>query len=229
MFRRSGGTTAYFVEGKTPATDSPSFAAALTAQRFRSIETASSEEMSIGWVSPGDPTGESFLVEDMALDDAVWLRVRVDRKKLPTVWVGIHRTEAERSRGRALSARERKELRVELEQRLLPRILPSVQLVDALWHPGRKLLLLFATSNALREEFQKLFVRSFGVQLVEAGPRELAERSGIARDAVLYLNEVAPVRWPRIGEDQGALAGSDGDDGANDDSGAVDELAEANG
>lgn len=229
MFRRSGGFTAYFVDGKIPAADSSDFAAALAAQRFRSIETASSEESSIGWVSPGDPTGDSFEVEDLVHDDAVWLRVRVDKKKLPAIWVSIHRTEAERSRGKPMSARERKELRQELEQRLLPRILPSVQLVDALWHPDRKLLLLFATSTAMREEFQKLFIRSFGVPLSEAEPRALAAQSGISREALRYLDEVSPVRWPRQGEDEPTArrplaAATSRDDGDDDD--ISDELVE---
>ncbi len=201
MFRRSGGFNAYFVDGKVPAADSPEFAAALATQRFRTIETAASEETSIGWVSPGDPTGNSFEAEDLILDDAVWLRFRADKKKLPPIWVTIHRNEAERSRGKPMSARERKELRVELERQLLPRLLPGVQLIDALWHPDRRLVLLFATGNSMAEEFKKLFVKTFGAQLIEAGPEALAERSGLSREALAYLPEVSPVRWPRQGDE----------------------------
>lgn len=188
---------AFFVEGKVPSPDAESFAAALAAQRFRTIESAASEETSIGWVSPGDPTGDSFDREDFDVENAIWLRVRIDKKKLPTVWLQIHRTEAERSRGKPMSARERKELRVDLERRLLPRILPSVQLIDVLWEPQRKLVFLFGSSNSLREEFQKLFVQTFAAILVEAGPHVLAHHAGLSREALSYLEEVAPVRWPR--------------------------------
>ena len=200
MFRRSGGFTAYFVDGKVPEPGSPAFLDALSGNRFRSIESAASEEHSLGWVSPGDPTGDSFEAEDIDVDGALWLRVRMDKKKLPPIWVTIHRTEAERSRGKPMSARERKELRVDLEQRLLPRILPSVQLVDVLWDPKHQTVLLFTTSQSVREEFQKLFVRTFAAMLTEADPRELAKATGIDRDALAYLEEVAPVRWPRQGE-----------------------------
>lgn len=201
MFRRSGGFVAFHVEGKTPRPDQEAFAEALSLQRFRSIETAASEERSIGWVSPADPTGDSFAQEDLDLDGAVWLRIRIDKKKLPTIWLKIHRAEAERSRGTPMSARERKELRVDLERRLLPRILPSVQLVDVLWSVEKDLILLFATSSSMREEFHKLFLRTFGARLIDSDPHSLAVHAGISREAVAYLDEVAPVRWPRSKEE----------------------------
>lgn len=197
MFRRSGSFTAFHVEGKVPDPRSPSFVEALASQRFRTIEHAASEEASTGWVSPGDPTGDTYALEDMDLDAGIWLRVRFDQKKLPSIWVTIHRTEAERSAGRKLSARERKDLKEDLASKLLPRILPSVRLVDVLYDKKRQLVLLFGTSNAVREEFVKLFFRTFATTLVPADAYELAARAGLDRDTRAYLDEVAPVRWMR--------------------------------
>jgi hypothetical protein len=199
MFRRSGSFTAFYVDGKIPEPGSEAFVEALRNHRFRTIENAASEEASVGWVTAGDPTGDTFEAEHMDLDRAMWLRVRFDKKKLPPIWVQIHRNEAERSAGRKLSAKERKDLKEDLQSKLLPRILPSVALVDVLYEPRGGLLLLFGTSKAVREDFVKLFFRTFAVNLVVADAYESAARAGLGRDAQAYLEEVAPVRWLRDG------------------------------
>jgi hypothetical protein len=197
MFRRSGSFAAYYVEGKLPDPTSPIFTESLEKLRFRTIENAASEESSIGWVTAGDPTGDTFEQEDIDLDRAVWLRVRFDKKKLPAVWLSIHRTEAERSAGRKLSARERKDLKEDLQSKLLPRVLPSVALVDVLYVPQESMVYLFGTSAAVREEFTKLFFQTFAARLIPADAYEIACRAGLGRDARNYLEEVAPVRWMR--------------------------------
>jgi len=196
MFRRSGSVVAWFVAGKAPDPRSPEFAARLRSQRFRTIEDAASEEQSVGWVTPADPTGGSFEPEDMDLDCATWLRMRLDKKSLPAAWLGIHRSTAERSAGRRLTARERKDLKQDLCEKLLPRVLPTVSLVDALYVPDRGLVLLFSSSARVREEFNKLFFRTFAQSLVQAGPGTLATRVGLPREPLAYLEQVAPVPWP---------------------------------
>ena len=234
MFRRSGSLVAFYVDGKMPAVQSEAFLEALANERFRTIEDAASEEQSIGWVSPGDPTGQTFELDEMDLDQGLWLRFRVDKKKLPAIWLSIHRSEAERSAGRKLSARERKDLKEDLMQRMLPRILPSVGLVDVLFAPDSGRVLLFASSTAMKEEFQKLWFRSFATNLVEADAFAAAARSGLGRDQLGYLEEVSPVRWGRNGgrpteaprperlapepepEPEPFTAGSDGDDHGGD-------------
>lgn len=200
MFRRSGSAVVYFVEGKLPAPGSEELGAALATQRFRTIETAASEEVSLGWVTAGDPTGDSFDAEDLELDPGQWLRVRIDKKKLPTAWLAIHRSVAERSAGRPLSARERRDLKEDLCEQLLPRTLPSVQFLDALWLPKSQRILLFTTSTGACEEFEKLFFRTFAVTLVRATPHALAIRAGLGREQTSYLDEVSPIAWPRDGE-----------------------------
>ena len=89
--RRSGGAVLFFYEGKLPAPDEDAFSAALQNRRFRTIEDAASEEISAGWITPVDPTGDSFAQEDMDAGAAVWLRVRIDKKQLPRKWLQIHR------------------------------------------------------------------------------------------------------------------------------------------
>jgi DNA recombination-dependent growth factor C len=186
-----------------PEATDPSFAAALKKQRFRTIEDAASEETSAGWVSPTDPTGETYDPEQMVFEDACWLRMRTDKKSLPARWVSIYRSVAEHSAGRKLTARERRDLKQDLMQKLLPRILPTVQFVDAVWYPTPKKLLLLATSTAVRENFQRLFETSFEARMHAAGPLGLAVHGSLTKAQKDYLRQVAPIRWPSAGRDGG--------------------------
>lgn len=194
--RRSGGMVMFFWDGKLPAPDSDEFAAALAQRRFRSIETAASEEVSIGWVSKGDPTGDSFAAEDLDAGPATWLRLRIDKKKLPTKWLQIYRDVAEKQRGRKLSAKERKELKDGLYDSLLPRVLPTVNFVDALLFAERRMVLLFATGASTCEAFAKLFFESFTLPVDRADPFRLALQCGLGADLQRALEQASPVRWP---------------------------------
>ena len=132
--------------------------------RFRSIETAASEEVSVGWCTPGDPTGDSFDLEDMDAGGHWWLRFRVDSKKFPASKLAMEIANAERSRGKRLSARERRELKDDLHEKLLPGILPRTQFVDVLVHRDLHTALLLSTSKAARESFGKLCKDAFGFE-----------------------------------------------------------------
>lgn len=199
-FSKGGSVTALRYEGTLPELHSEPFGAALSAQRFRTIETAASEAESAGWVTINDPTGDTFDAEDLEHGPAIWLRVRMDKKTLPARWVQIYRTSAERAAGRKLSVRERRELKEDLMDKLLPRVLPTVRWVDALLFPERKLVLLMSTSAGAIEAFQKLFLASFSTALERCDPLLRAQMVGLDRDQVGYLDQVAPVRWP--GQDE---------------------------
>ena len=176
-----------------------SFLQALSAHRFRTIENAASEQTSVGWVTQGDPSGNTFDREDMDRDRAVWLRLRIDKKKAPTRWLQIHRQSEEKAAGRKLDARERKEMREDLLAKLLPRVLPTINLVDVLYLPESRLLLLFATANGVREEFLSLFYRTFAVSLAAADPHRLALSLDLGGRRTDALHDLAPVRWPSAG------------------------------
>ena len=78
--RRGGSASLFFIEGDLPSLQAPDFGAALERQRFRSIETAASEEVSIGWVTCNDPSGESF-VREASVPRAGTPRVRRLRRR----------------------------------------------------------------------------------------------------------------------------------------------------
>lgn len=195
MFRRTGSVSCFAVEGRVPEPGSDEFAEALANERFKSIETAASELESMGWITPGDPTGDSFDWADMDGEHACWLRLRMDKKSLPATWVAIHRCAAEHARGRPLTRRELRELKEGLERDMLPRVLPTVRLIDALYVHDRKRVLLFSTGKGVCEEFAKLFQRTFDAVLLGHDPRVIAQMLPLGRDAQDYLDQVSPVRW----------------------------------
>ena len=149
--RKSGGVVPFFWQGKLVDPRNDEFSEHLSLQRFRTIENAASEEVSIGWVTPADPTGDNFSPEDLDGGIGTWLRFRIDKKSMPMKWLQIHRDAAEKARGKKLSAKERRELKDDLMDQLLPRVLPTITLVDALLFEERKTVLLFATSKAAKE------------------------------------------------------------------------------
>jgi DNA recombination-dependent growth factor C len=195
--RKSGALAALAWEGKIVDPRDQAFADALATRRFRTIENAASEEVSAGWVTAGDPTGDSFDLEDLDGGIGTWLRMRIDRKAMPTKWLQHHRDVAEKARGRKLSARERRELKDDLAEQLLPRVLPTTAHVDALLFHDRRLVLLFASSKGARETFGKLFFESFGVPLIALDALQSGLRAGLDADAQHALERLEPTRFPR--------------------------------
>lgn len=185
--RRGGSAVLLAYQGKIPDVATQPFADALMQRRFRTIENAASEEVSVGWCTPQDPTGDSFLAEHMDAGPATWLRMRTDRKKLPAEWIALHRAAAEQSKGRPLSAKERRELKDDLTEKLLPRVLPKMGFVDALLFPDRNRVLLLSSSKGARESFAKLWHETFSVPLDVVGP----ERMGGAA-----AEKLEPTHWP---------------------------------
>ena len=197
MFRCSGSVATFFYSGKVPDPRTETFLEALRNKRFRSIERAASEQTSFGWITPEDLSGESFELADMDLDLGIHMRMRIDKKTLPAVWMAIHRSAAEKTAGRRLSALEKRDLKQDLHKRLLPKLLPAVSLVDALFTPERKQILLFTRAKGAQETFCKLFFSTFGTNLIAADPHNLATRLGLGREQIAYLERVSPVPWRR--------------------------------
>ena len=201
--RKSGGVVPFFWQGKIVDPRNDEFAEHLSLQRFRTIENAASEEVSIGWVTPADPTGDNFSPEELDGGIGTWQRFRIDKKSMPMKWLQIHRDAAEKARGKKLSAKERRELKDDLMDQLLPRVLPTITLVDALLFEERKTVLLFATSKSAKEAFGKLFFETFSLQLEPADPLQSGLRSDLSEKDKRTLERVNPIRWPNTALEQG--------------------------
>lgn len=194
--RRGGSVVAFTWSGAVLDPHDSAFAEALRSRRFRSIENAASEEVSVGWVTPVDPTGETFALEDLDGGSGTWLRFRMDKKTMPKEWLRNHLDAAAKARGKRLSARERRELKDDLTEKMLPRVLPTITKVDALLFHERKLVLLFATSKAARAAFGKLFFESLGVALDRMNPLRAGLLAGLSDEQRHDLERLEPIRWP---------------------------------
>ncbi len=193
-FKKSGSFTRFYVEGTMPSVNGESFLLELAKHRFRTIENAASEETSVGWVCPSDPSGGNFMNEEIFLDPHVRLRIRMDKKKLPAAWLSIYLDAELKARdGRKISAKERKEIKEDIADKLLPRILPSVVFLDLFYDPKENTLFLFSTSLGAKEECMKLWNHTFGARLVEAGPLDLAFRLPLPQEQKAWLDKVAPM------------------------------------
>ena len=194
--RKSGGVVPFFWQGKIVDPRHDDFAEHLARHRFRTIENAANEAVSIGWVTPADATGDSFSPEDLDGGIGTWLRLRIDKKSMPMRWLQIHRDATEKARGKKLSAKERRELKDDLMDQLLPRVLPTITLVDALLFEERKTVLLFATSKSAKEAFGKLFFETFTLQLEPADPLQSGMRADLSAEDQHALERLNPIRWP---------------------------------
>jgi len=199
--RRSGGVLPFYWQGKIVDPRGDEFAEHLSQHRFRTIENAASEEVSVGWVTPADPTGDNFSPEDLDGGIGTWLRFRIDKKTMPMKWLQIHRDATEKARGKKLSAKERRELKDDLMDQLLPRVLPTITLVDALLFEERKTVLLFATSKAAKEAFGKLFFETFSLELAPADPLQAGLHADLSDEDKHALERLNPIRWPNTAHD----------------------------
>lgn len=197
---RRGGSAVAFTWSKDA--DPSTLFGQLAAHRFRSIERAASEETSAGWVTPADPTGDSFVLEDMAAGSHWWLRFRVDAKKFPASKLQMEVANAERARGKRLSARERRELKDDLHEKLLPGILPRTQFVDVLVHRDLHTALLLSTSKAAQEAFGKLCKQALGFEPKRLTSGAIATRT----QGDQAVGKLMPTVFPGGGPKQRELA-----------------------
>lgn len=203
-FKKSGSFTRFYVEGNMPSVHGDNFLVELAKHRFRTIENAASEEVSVGWVCPSDPSGGNFMREEILLDPHVRLRIRIDKKKLPATWLAIYLDAEIKARdGRKISAKERKEIKEDIAEKLLPRILPTVAFLDLFYDPKENTLYLFSTSLGAKEECMKLWNRSFGARLVEAGPLDLAFHLKLPQEQKEWLAKVSPMPLVAPSVDEG--------------------------
>lgn len=194
--RKGGGLTAYRAQS-TVDPFAAEFVDALAAHRFRTIENAASEETSTGWITPEDPTGDTFAIADMDAGNAIWLRVRQDSKRLPAIMLDQHVALRERALGRPLRKKEMRELRGELVSQLLPRILPSSTNVDALFWPDQRLVLLLSTSKTVRDAFGSLWAATFGAAVDRLDAPALAIEI-LPPERNQALRDLQPTRWRNV-------------------------------
>lgn len=187
-------------------------------------------ERDVAWVRP--PVVASR--DELVAEDGDWdlgecqvqgglvLRMRVDRRLVPRnlsdrVFRQRFVDRLERAKGRALSRTERRELRAEVTHDLLAKALPTLSYVDAFWSAEGSRLLLFSSSQGMRDCFQELFNKTFGQKLDMTLVRILPPFIGLDSPTDFLVGErlsevfaplaaTTPSEWVATAEPRGAVA-----------------------
>jgi recombination associated protein RdgC len=173
--------------------------AAATAGVVRRLfrDTDAGAPHAFGWVGVHDPLAETLAPEDVFLQQYLVLGFRYDRRQIPAKLVFLERRRAEAARraeqgvarlGRAV----RREIKAEVEARLVLRALPTPRLFDVVWNLDTGRLYFSGRLRAAREAFEGLFRETFGVAPVPMIPYLAAEHVGLPGEAVAALRAVAP-------------------------------------
>lgn len=133
------------------------------------------DEISYGWDAPWGWNEQNFGHWDMSdcrLDDGYWLRVRVEKRKLPSQLLQLVVQEMEQEilstseeQTASVGRKKRKELVEKARQDLMAKSLPSISFFELFWKDETDTVYLFTTSKANRAIFEELFRKSFGKPL----------------------------------------------------------------
>jgi recombination associated protein RdgC len=190
----------YLVNGKVEDPLFKNVEAGLVKYTIKDIE-GEDQEKAAGWTSHNAPFDPLFENSNWIAGPYAVFSLRIDKKTLPAKAVRKH-YEIEckkrmRESGRDfLSREEKRQVREHVEMVLLSRIPAVPSVYDVLWNHGNNSLWFMATQKSAREEFESLFLQSFGVPLVPLFPFTIAElAAGLDPRELDLLAAVAPTRF----------------------------------
>jgi DNA recombination-dependent growth factor C len=210
----SGSSTIVrYVAEAPPRLDRDALARAVSRRAFRELDLDGGDApRSFGWVGIHDPLATELTATDLFFHQYLVLAFRYDRRAVPAklLWLERRRAEAalraEQDRPR-LGRTARKQIKAEVEARLLVRALPVPRLFDCVWNLDNGKLYFSGKLRAATEAFTQLFRETFGVAPMPLIPYLNAEHVGLAPAIVERVRAVEPshlvvepVREPRDAE-----------------------------
>lgn len=202
----SATTSAFRYVARPPASfDRVVAAAAVTKRGFRPLAAEDGAQRG-GWVAVHDPLVTDLGPADLFFQHYLVVGFRFDRRAVPAQLLRLERRRVEQERAREqgvprLGAKARREVKIEVEARLVSQALPAPRIVDCVWNLERGRLYLSGGARALREAFLDLFRATFGVHPIPMIPYVAAEHVGLGAGTVTALRGVeaavlAPGRAP---------------------------------
>lgn len=131
--------------------------------------TTSPKELTAGWVLPPlceteERNGTYWDLSDCRIDGRYLLRLRVEKRKIPTELFQIllqqRFQEFQAAENRRPGRAEQQEIREEVRTNLMQQALPAISYLDACWKDDGTVL-LFHTARKSREIFEELFRATF--------------------------------------------------------------------
>lgn len=178
------------------ALDRVAIAAAVTRRAFTPLGADDGAQRG-GWVAIHDPLVTELGPADLFFQHWLAVGFRFDRRAVPAQLLRLERRRLEQERARErgvprLGAKARREIKIEVEARLVSQALPAPRIVDCVWNLERGRVYLSGGSRTLREAFLDLFRVTFGVHPIPMVPWVAAEHVGLGAGTVTALRAVEP-------------------------------------
>lgn len=196
----------------------------LTKGSITPIDMDDSRERSLGWCHPFNGEPDFSDSNDHIYGNTFVFGMRLDTKKIPGTLFRLQMKSALDSLGKRLSSAEGSDKRMSKKTRdatrdrikleLLRRTLPSIRLVEIMWHMDSGEIWIASTSSAVVADFEALFTETFGIPFVQinAGTSLVDfDRIQMGQSASLQkLFDLSPVSLVRmagpVAESQGTTA-----------------------
>ncbi|MFW7380966.1 MAG: recombination-associated protein RdgC [Oligoflexus sp.] len=135
----------------------------------------SRRELHFGWDFPSQVLGmpvphEAWDLSDCQADEGLWLRVRVEKRKLSTQLLQVVTqsridSEQRKRQGKPIGRKQQKSILDEVREELLHQSLPNLSYFEAFWQDQADQIYLFTTSKSSCAIFEELFRETFGKPL----------------------------------------------------------------
>jgi DNA recombination-dependent growth factor C len=197
----ASSTVVRFVAQAPARLDREAFARAVSKRAFRELDPAGGDaSQACGWVGIHDPLATTFTPADLFFQHHLVVGFRYDRRTVPAKLLFLERRRAEaalkieRNTDR-LGAAARKQIKADVEARLLARALPAPRLFDCVWNLEAGRLYFTGKLRVAREAFADLFRETFGVAPVPLIPYLAAEHVGLSPRSVEAVRAVEPASF----------------------------------
>ncbi len=177
--------------------DRDAVAAAVSRRAFHELDESEAVQ-SCGWVAIHDPLLTEFSAADLFFQHYLVVGFRWDRRAVPAKLLQLERRRAEaalraENDGGRIGREARKQIRAEVEARLVARALPAPRLFDCAWNLETGRVYFTGRLRVAKEAFVDLFRATFGVAPVPMIPYLAAERLDLPARLVEALRTVEPV------------------------------------
>ena len=168
---------------------------------FRDIDETS-DERSLGWVSFEDMLDTQWREAPPQKGAYIAFSLRLDTRRVPPAVLKKHTAVAmkaeearNREQGKKYISRERKkELREQVELRLMTRTLPIPAEFNVVWNTADNMVFFASTQTKMIESFQEHFTKTFNLDLDQLTPYGLAAKI-LGDDGLAKLDRLEPTRF----------------------------------
>jgi recombination associated protein RdgC len=205
----ASSTVVRFVAAPPAPLDRGAVARAVARRVFRDLDPENAEAShASGWVGIHDPLATDLDAADLFFQHYLAVGFRYDRRVVPPKLLYLERRRAEAAKrgerengrlGRAL----RKQIKSEVEARLLLRTLPAPRLFDCVWNLETGRVYFTGKLRTAREAFLELFRATFGVAPVPLIPYLAVEHVGLPARVVDAVRAVEPASLVAVRERNG--------------------------